>query len=610
MGRWACVLLWMAELLGLFQLGIFYFQSWHLPRSWLPDPEPKALLWPTVDILVPTYNEDLSILRRTLTGCILQDYPPDRLYIYVCDDGARLAVEHLAEVMGVRYLSRTTRTDAKAGNLNAALAQTTSEFVVIFDADMVPKPKAVKALVKPVLQNTPCAFSQAPQAFFNHDPFQHNLGLYETLPNEQDFFMRSLQAARAQVNALLFVGSNAAFRRQALEAIGGFPTGTITEDAATSLLLESQGWRGCFVPQVVAQGLAAESYQEFLHQRARWCRGNIQVFKQWNPLTLPGLSLMQRMIYLSGTLYWYFGMQKMIYLLAPLLYLDFDVRSLVAPTLWIVGLWLPAFLSQWMTFRRITRGSRTLWWSHVYEVVQAPVMAAAAFCETVGCKTQTFRVTEKNLTSDRPQVAWQSMAVFVVILAMTALGAIRRWHQMQMGAVGFLLLAAFWALYNAAAILTGVAVSVDWPRWRRTERFRVNYTTYGVYRHRVVPVRVVDLSEGGCAVTVTGDSSWSVNDSFQIFLNGVDVTGHIVQRADNQGDSVLLHVRWEALGDLAYRAVFRLTYAQTTGFSLQSDPKITSVFHGLRHRWHGTTRRPRYQHKSPKQSGQSSSMFG
>ncbi|PSR37276.1 MAG: hypothetical protein C7B44_04580 [Sulfobacillus thermosulfidooxidans] len=175
--------------------------------------KPKALLWPTVDILVPTYNEDLSILRRTLTGCILQDYPPDRLHIYVCDDGARPAVEHLAEVMGVRYLSRKTRTDAKAGNLNAALAQTTSEFVVIFDADMVPKPKAVKTLVKPVLQNTPCAFSQAPQAFFNHDPFQHNLGLYEALPNEQDFFMRSLQAARAQVNALLFVGSNAAWRR-------------------------------------------------------------------------------------------------------------------------------------------------------------------------------------------------------------------------------------------------------------------------------------------------------------------------------------------------------------------------------------------------------------
>ena len=67
------------------------------------------------------------------------DYPHTT---YVLDDGARDEVRQLAESLGVRYISRTDRTHAKAGNLNNALKQTDGEFVV----DPRRRPRSLSAL--------------------------------------------------------------------------------------------------------------------------------------------------------------------------------------------------------------------------------------------------------------------------------------------------------------------------------------------------------------------------------------------------------------------------------------------------------------------------------
>jgi cellulose synthase (UDP-forming) len=283
-------------------------------------PKPLALSelpqHPSVDVFIATYNEPLPMLRTTVAGALTMRYP-GTVNVYLCDDGERETVRALAEDFGVGYLTRTEHSHAKAGNLNNAMALSSGELIVTLDADMVPTAEFLERTVGHFADPT-MAFVQAPQAFSNDDPFQYNLFSAAALPNEQDFFMRTLLAGKARFNAVMYVGSNTVFRRTALDEIGGFATGVITEDMATGMLLQSHGWRAEFVPDIVAAGAAPESFEDLLVQRDRWARGNVQTARKWNPLTLPGLSAMQRWLYADGVLYWYFGVFKFVYFLAPI----------------------------------------------------------------------------------------------------------------------------------------------------------------------------------------------------------------------------------------------------------------------------------------------------
>lgn len=98
---------------------------------------------PTVDILIPTFNELVNILRRTVIGCQALDY--DFKTIYLLDDSQRSEIKALAAELGCKYIARTDHNHAKAGNLNYALSEnfhavpyTNGELIVVFDADFVP----------------------------------------------------------------------------------------------------------------------------------------------------------------------------------------------------------------------------------------------------------------------------------------------------------------------------------------------------------------------------------------------------------------------------------------------------------------------------------------
>jgi hypothetical protein len=210
------------------------------------------------------------MLRTTVAGALTMRYP-GTVNVYLCDDGERETVRALAEDFGVGYLTRTEHSHAKAGNLNNAMALSSGELIVTLDADMVPTAEFLERTVGHFADPT-MAFVQAPQAFSNDDPFQYNLFSAAALPNEQDFFMRTLLAGKARFNAVMYVGSNTVFRRTALDEIGGFATGVITEDMATGMLLQSHGWRAEFVPDIVAAGAAPESFEDLLVQRDRWGR--------------------------------------------------------------------------------------------------------------------------------------------------------------------------------------------------------------------------------------------------------------------------------------------------------------------------------------------------
>ena len=231
------VLLLLAELVGFWQ-SMMYRMLFIKPFQQQKSAASDWKQLPTVDVLISTYNESAAILRRTVTACLNMDYPANLLHIALCDDGRRPEIQSLANELGVIYITRDNNRDAKAGNVNNALQNMQGAYVMLLDADMVPKTEFLQKTIGYFVDEK-VGFVQTPQMFFNPDPFQFNLRMNQRIPNEQDFFMMDIQAARANYNAVLHVGTNAVFRRSALDSIGGVPTGTITEDMAMRVLFSS-----------------------------------------------------------------------------------------------------------------------------------------------------------------------------------------------------------------------------------------------------------------------------------------------------------------------------------------------------------------------------------
>ncbi|MEL7084311.1 MAG: glycosyltransferase, partial [Cyanobacteria bacterium J06597_1] len=169
---------------------------------------------PSVDVLIPTYNEPATILRRTVIGCQAMDYPNKQ--VYLLDDGKRPEIRQLAQQLGCHYIARPSNIHAKAGNINYALAKTGGELISIFDADFVPTTNFLLRTVG-FFQERTVGLVQTQQGFYNPDPVARNLGLERVLPPEVEIFSRHYQPLRDTNETSICYGSSFVVRRRALE---------------------------------------------------------------------------------------------------------------------------------------------------------------------------------------------------------------------------------------------------------------------------------------------------------------------------------------------------------------------------------------------------------
>ncbi|NCA92788.1 glycosyltransferase [bacterium] len=355
---------------------------------------------PTVDVIVSAYNEPVEIIKRTLISCLGIEYPNKKINIYIGDDGHREEIKALAEELGVNYITREKNTHAKAGNLNNVLKTACSEFVLLLDADMIPHRKILKKMIY-YFEDNSTAFVQSPQVFYNDDPYQYNLKLGQKIPNEQEFFMRVLQEKRALYNAVLHVGTNAIFRRSAIDKIGGIPTGSITEDMATGMLMQNEKYKSFYLNEVLAIGLSPDNFVDLIKQRDRWCRGTIQIYKRYSPLRMKGLGFAQKVLYLDGFFYWMFGIKKLVFVISPLLFLLFRVSLFDANFFDLIYLYIPHYVATVCYFKSVAKNKSSVFLGHIYEMALAAYMALAFIFELLFGKKIKFNVTPKGTTTQR-----------------------------------------------------------------------------------------------------------------------------------------------------------------------------------------------------------------
>jgi cellulose synthase (UDP-forming) len=286
--------------------------------------------YPSVDVFIPTAGEDLDVLSNTMQYMSRLEWP-GTLRIAVLDDSGRAAVRDLAGDHGFSYLSRPDRGYMKkAGNLRYGEQNTSGDFIVIFDADFVPRPDFLLELV-PYTDDPAVGIVQSPQFF---DTARQMNWVQRCAGSTQELFYRFIQPSRDALGAAVCVGTSALYRRAALRAIGGFPLIAQSEDIYTGLYMAQAGYSLRYVPVVVSKGITPSNLDNFIAQQYRWCEGSMTMLATREFHTTPHLGLGARLSFWSGFLY----------------YITTALSALIIPLPTIVMTWFyPEWVREWNT---------------------------------------------------------------------------------------------------------------------------------------------------------------------------------------------------------------------------------------------------------------------
>lgn len=479
---------------------------------------------PSVDILIPTYNEGVAILRRTIIGCQALEYPHKK--ISVLDDSKRPEIKKLARELGCRYLTRPDNSFAKAGNLNHGIHHTSGELIVVFDADFVPTQDFLTRTVG-FFQNSNTALVQTHQEFYNPDPFAYNLGLEKDLNHPiEELFSRYNQPLRDGANSTLCYGSSFVVRRSHLEEVGGFYTASLSEDYYTAIRLLAQHYDVIYLDEHLSAGLAPENVAASMIQRQRWARGTIQAFfVDASPLTIPGLKIRQRLAYLEGILAW-FG--------SSLSRIGFFIIALSFPFLGILPIratvdeWLYFFLPYYIVnltvFSWLNRRSCSAFLLDIYSTVLCFTVATTVIQTLFRPFSQGFKVTPKGLSNSRFQFNVFFLSPLIVLFGITLIALGRSlwmyWgngSELPVSSVpnqeltrGFSLM-VIWSCYNLFILGVSILAMIDAPRPKTDSEFEIK--------------RVIKLG-------ISGNIFWGVTRKISEFCAEIEVNQSLSKTQD------------------------------------------------------------------------------
>lgn len=241
----------------------------------------------------------------------------------------------------------------------------------------------------------------------------------------------------------------------------------------------------------------------------RWGMGMIGILRVDNPLTIPGLKWAQRICYFASSFFFFYGIPRILFALAPAAYALLGVRSIDASILPVAAVLLPHILCGWLVTSSVSRNHRHTWWSEVYESSMSVYMATATLWAAVTRKRLPFQVTPKESLRERPRLSFRAALPQMVLLGLSVAGwlvAAAHLPGVDYEASGVLTMNLLWLTYNVLLLSASVLAAVDRPQKRGLPRLpshlpaRVRWELDG----RVIEAKgiAVDLSEGGAGVVL------------------------------------------------------------------------------------------------------------
>ncbi len=554
---------------------------------------------PAVDVFIPSYDEDPEILAMTIAAARSMDYPAGKLTVWLLDDGGtdqkcadpdpvkarksksrRAALRMLCDDLGATYLTRGRNEHAKAGNLNNGLAHSKAPIVVVFDADHVPFKSFLRETIGHFSRDPKLFLVQTPHVFLNRDPVERNLRTFDRMPSENEMFYAVTQRGLDKWNGSFFCGSAAVLRRTALQQTGGFSGLTVTEDCETAFELHRSGWTSVYVDKPLTAGLQPETFESFIGQRSRWCQGMFQLFLMKSPLFRRGLTPIQRVAYLSSMTYWFFPLPRLIFMIAPLLHIFFDVKLFVSTVEESIAYVATYIIVNAMMHNHLYGHVRWPWMSELYEYVQGVYLIKAIASVVASPRKPTFNVTAKGISLDSDHLsplAWPFLIAFVVLLAGVVTAGWR--YAFEPGVNGVMLVVGFWALFNliiAAAALGVVAERHElrkYPRLAVQRRGRVSFDDY------TAEVAIENVSAGGCAIRVPGGAAFFGSyllvgkSRGRLTIDSVGGRGECraleatIVRAESRDNSAVVGLKFEIRTAADYLALADLMYGDAAALA-------------------------------------------
>lgn len=319
-------LIFPAELFS-FLFGLYFVYTLITDRHRDPAPPPlHGREWTRVAILLPAYNEPADIVDRTIQACKQVRWPGGTT-IYLLDDSTNLEdrknMEALCQKHGCTLVRRKDRTGFKAGNINNAISKAvTEDYFVIFDADQAPQPEFLEATMDH-FSLPGVAFVQTPQYFVNE-----GTPLERTAKVGANIFFQAMCVSRSRDGAMVFCGTNAVIKTAVFREVGGFSYYTATEDIELGLRMNDAGYRGVYVPQVLARGYAPQDFKAYSSQQYRWSNGNLAILREsWLRILAGNFSLRHQMHTLFALGWWMIGIVTLVYILVPIMALLFGLGT-------------------------------------------------------------------------------------------------------------------------------------------------------------------------------------------------------------------------------------------------------------------------------------------
>lgn len=524
-----CLLLYGAELYAIITLLLAYFQTLKIQDRKPVDlslfPQDK---WFKVDIYIPTYNEDVEIVRKTALGALAIDYPADKKQVYVLDDGRaekykarRERLRQMCEEVGCTMLTRDNNDHAKAGNINTAFRTTPGDLVLILDCDHIPTRQILKHTVG-FFFDPKVAFVQTPHWFYNPDPFERNLLTRGKVPVGNELFYKVLQKGNDFWNAAFFCGSAAVIRKEYALQIGGIATETVTEDCHTAFRLHSLGYKSIYYDKIMVAGLAPEKFSSYVGQQVRWARGMAQILRLENPMfnRKLNLTIAQRICYFSATSHFFYGVPRLIYAIAPTLYLLFGINPIRGLGLETLFYALPHIVlslnANYITYKEV----RFSFWNEIFEFAMSYQAAVVTFMALINPRLGSFNVTDKGLSVTKRSFDWESCRVLLMVtgLVVASLIAVPFWLLLWPEEKESVLINAMWGVFNLLLLSASLLVAFEQPQLRRAHRLNRELTAVIYSQDKTWKGKTTDVSETGARIVL--DSWPNLPDEVELELVG------------------------------------------------------------------------------------------
>jgi cellulose synthase/poly-beta-1,6-N-acetylglucosamine synthase-like glycosyltransferase/spore germination protein YaaH/peptidoglycan/xylan/chitin deacetylase (PgdA/CDA1 family) len=237
--------------------------------------EPPADLDPTtgplISVLIPCFNEE-KVIAASVSRILASDWT--HLEVIVLDDGSSDGTsaevrKHFDGDPRVRLF--TFENGGKARALNRGLTYASGDVIVALDADTLFPGPTIGRLARWFAD--PKIGAVAGNALVGN-----RLNLITRWQALEYVTAQNLERrALAALGAVTVVpGAVGAWRRAALDSLGGYPDDTLAEDQDMTIAVQRAGWTVGFDPQARAWTEAPDTVAGLLKQRFRWSFGTLQ----------------------------------------------------------------------------------------------------------------------------------------------------------------------------------------------------------------------------------------------------------------------------------------------------------------------------------------------